>query len=113
MRRRAKFGTSSTHLLAGRTEEDMKDRMLFGGWQTRVIHERGDFSRILPRPYSYRVGASGAKKIAMKLAEEFGDGTYRFIRYVAESNRTKSAFGKPGCREICRVKVKGGVVVTC
>ena len=83
---------------------------MFGGWQTRVIHERAGLRREIKKANSHRVGSNAARKIAEELAKSYGDGIYRFIRYRGEFNRSKSRFGRPVCEEVFRFKVQGGLV---
>jgi hypothetical protein len=79
-------------------------RILFGGWQTRVIQEGANFTREIHTPYWHSVGGRGARKIVGELARVYGDGTYILYRYNPR--------GDPRWRQVCRVKVRGGVVTT-
>lgn len=75
-----------------------------------MIHECAGLRRRIPQRFSYRVGVSGARKIAVELAQDYGDGTYRFIRYVGEFKRSRNGVARPSCKEICRIGVERGVV---
>jgi hypothetical protein len=81
-----------------------RKRIPFGGWQTRVILEGASFTREIHLPFSHCVGARAARNIAAKLARDHGDGIYTFNRYNPRVN--------PRWRQVCRVKVRGGVVTT-
>lgn len=81
-----------------------RKRIPFGGWQTRVIHEGTSVTTEIHLPFSHCVGARAARNIAGKLARYHGDGIYTVVRYNPRVN--------PRWRQVCRVKVRGGMVTT-
>jgi hypothetical protein len=81
-----------------------RKRILFGGWQTRVIHEGASVTTEIHLPFSHCVGGRAARNIVNELARHYGDGTYIVDRYNPRDN--------PRRRQVCRVKVRGGAVTT-
>jgi hypothetical protein len=77
------------------------DRVLFGGWQVRVVHERGGLRRYVLPPYSQNVGKPAATKITHDLYPTYGDGIYHFVRWSGKRYKTL----EPKCEEIFKVKV--------